>query len=244
MKLTVKDLANIAGVSIKTLHHYHKIELLIPSEIGESGYRYYGLEELKRLQEILFYKELDFPLAEIKQLLEEETNRMITLEKQKMLFERKIERSHQLIQTIKRSLDYTRKGESMDNKLMFKGFETEEEWQHALEDQSNYLKEEYQFDLKTTNIPIEEMNMMAIEAKNFLDSMAESLRNGVKYNDSAVQKIVTAHLNFLNKNGHSFNKEDYVDQTKFFLEDDFHRDMLEQQQTGLAYYLLVVAENL
>ncbi|MFE8697740.1 MerR family transcriptional regulator [Cytobacillus sp. FJAT-53684] len=244
MKLTVKDLANIAGVSIKTLHHYHKIELLIPSEIGESGYRYYGLEELKRLQEILFYKELDFPLAEIKQLLEEETNRMITLEKQKILFERKIERSHQLIQTIKRSLEYTRKGESMDNKLMFKGFETEEEWQHALEDQSNYLKEEYQFDLKTTNIPIEEMNMMAIEAKNFLDSMAESLRNGVKYNDSAVQKIVTAHLNFLNKNGHSFSKEDYVDQTKFFLEDDFHRDMLEQQQTGLAYYLLVVAENL
>lgn len=88
------------------------------------------------------------------------------------------------------------------------------------------------------------MNIMAIEAKNFTDSMAKFLRNRVKYNDSSVQDLVNQHLKFLNKNGHSINKEDYVNQTKFFLQDDFHREMLEKQQIGLSYYLVAVAENL
>ncbi|WP_102273877.1 MerR family transcriptional regulator [Cytobacillus massiliigabonensis] len=244
MKLTVKDLSRIAGVSIKTLHHYHKIGLLIPNEISETGYRYYGLKEINRLQEILFYKELDIPLLDIKNLLGENSNRVITLEKQMILFEKKIWRYQQLIKTITRSIEYTKKGEKMDNTLMFKGFETEEEWKNALEQQNNYLKENYNTEINTTSINISEMNIMAIEAKNFTDRMAEFLRNGVKYNDSSVQHAVNQHLKFLNKNGHPISKEDYVNQTKFFLQDDFHRDMLEQQQIGLTYYLVAVAENL
>lgn len=244
MKLTVKDLSSIAGVTVKTLHHYHKIGLLNPNDIGESGYRYYGFDELTRLQEILFYKELDVPLVEIKQLLDEKASRIHTLEKQIKLFEKKITRYWQLIQTINMSLDYTRKGENMDNRLLFKGFETEEEWKTAMKEQSTYLKAEYNFDLDTNTINVEEINKMAMEAKNFTDKMAEFLREGKKYNDSKVQAFVLNHLSFLNKNGHSTSKEDYVNQIKFFLQDDFHREMLEQQQTGLAYYLLAVAEYL
>lgn len=244
MKFTVKDLSDIASVSIKALYHYHKIGLLIPIEISEAGYRYYGLEELNRLQEILFYKELDIPLLEIKNLLEEESNRVGTLEKQMILFEKKIERYHQLIKTIKCSLNYAKKGEIMDNKLMFKGFESEEEWKNALEEQKNHLKENYNADLNTDSINVNEMNIMAIEAKNFMDKMAEFLLNGVKYNDSNVQDVVNNHIKFLNKNGHTISKEDYLKQTKFFIQDDFHRKMLEKHQIGLSYYLLTVAENL
>lgn len=119
-----------------------------------------------------------------------------------------------------------------------------EEWKNAMEEQSTYLKAKYNFDLDTNNINVEEMNKMAWEAKNFTDKMAEFLREGKKYNDSKVQAFVHNHLSFLNKNGHSISKEDYMNQTKFFLQDDFHREMLEQQQIGLAYYLLVVAEYL
>ncbi len=244
MKFTVKDLATMAGVSIKTLYHYHKIGLLMPSEVGESGYRYYGLQELKRLQEILFYKELDVPLVEIKQLFDEESTRVYTLEKQRTLFMKKIDRYQQLIQTIDMSLNYTRKGENMDNQLMFKGFGSKDEWKDALEEQVNHLKEAYNVELDTNAIDVDKMNMMAIEAKNFTDQMAEFLRNGVKYDDVSVQNTVKNHLHFLNKNGHAISQEDYLNQTKFFLQDDFHRQMLESQQTGLAYYLVHVAETL
>ncbi len=68
-QLTVKQAASLSGVSVRTLHHYHKIGLLEPAQITEAGYRLYGPEELARLQQILLYKELGFPLDEIRPLL-------------------------------------------------------------------------------------------------------------------------------------------------------------------------------
>ncbi|WP_369340710.1 MerR family transcriptional regulator [Bacillus subtilis] len=244
VKLTVKELSNIANVTIKTLYHYHKIGLLAPKKISEAGYRYYGAEELKRLQEILFYKELDIPFSEIKTLLKEDAERTSTLEKQKKLFEKKIEKYQRLIQTVNTSLEYTRKDENMDHKVMFKGFESAEEWKQSLAEQNGYLKERYDFELDTHTINVDEMNKMAIEAKHFLDRMADFLRNGITYHDPSVQEHVMNHLKFLNQNGHPTSKEDYVKQTRFFMQDDFHRGMLEEQQASLSYYLVVVAEHL
>jgi hypothetical protein len=59
-----------------------------------------------------------------------------------------------------------------------------------------------------------------------------------------MQEHVMNHITFLNQKGHPTSKEDYIKQTRFFMQDDFHREMLEEQQTGLSYYLTVVAEHL
>lgn len=67
--LTVKEAAALSGVSVRTLHHYHKVGLLAPAEVTQAGYRLYGREELARLQQILLYKELGFSLEEIRPLL-------------------------------------------------------------------------------------------------------------------------------------------------------------------------------
>ncbi|MES2764506.1 MAG: MerR family transcriptional regulator, partial [Bacteroidota bacterium] len=66
----VQKLAEIAGVSVRTLHHYDQIGLLQPRIRSEAGYRMYGEAELLRLQQILFFKELDFPLKEIGAILD------------------------------------------------------------------------------------------------------------------------------------------------------------------------------
>ena len=66
---TVKEVSRITGVSVRTLHHYEAIGLLKPTKITESGYRLYDDTALERLQSILFLKELEFPLQEIKQIL-------------------------------------------------------------------------------------------------------------------------------------------------------------------------------
>ena len=65
MEYTVKQVAEMTGVTVKTLHHYHKIGLLLPCRVTEAGYRLYGEGELMRLQQILFYRELDFSLGDI-----------------------------------------------------------------------------------------------------------------------------------------------------------------------------------
>lgn len=141
---------------------------------------------------------------------------------------RKIEKYQRLIQTVNTSLEYTRKGENMDHKVMFKGFESAEEWKQSLVEQNGYLKERYDFELDTHTINVDEMNKMAIEAKHFLDRITDFLRNGVTYHDPSVQEHVMNHLKFLNQNGHPTSKEDYVKQTRFFMQDDFHRGMLEE----------------
>jgi len=68
---TVNELAGLAGVSVRTLHHYHHIGLLLPARVGDNGYRFYGRAELVRLQQILFFRELEFPLERIRQLLDD-----------------------------------------------------------------------------------------------------------------------------------------------------------------------------
>ena len=67
---TVKEVSRITGVSVRTLHHYDAIGLLRPTQVSESGYRLYDDAALQRLQTILFFRELEFPLQEIKDILD------------------------------------------------------------------------------------------------------------------------------------------------------------------------------
>ena len=68
---TVQQLARLAGVSVRTLHHYDHVGLLKPSARTAAGYRQYGEADLLRLQQILFFRELDFPLTDIQAILDQ-----------------------------------------------------------------------------------------------------------------------------------------------------------------------------
>jgi DNA-binding transcriptional MerR regulator len=67
---TVKDMSEATGISIRTLRYYDEIGLLKPTMLSESGYRLYGEQELERLREILFFRNLEIPLLEIKEMLD------------------------------------------------------------------------------------------------------------------------------------------------------------------------------
>ncbi|HEL0423366.1 MerR family transcriptional regulator [Streptococcus equi] len=67
---TVKDVSQLTGLSVRTLHYYDEIGLLPPTMVGENGYRFYDAAALRRLQDILLFRELAFPLKTIKQLLD------------------------------------------------------------------------------------------------------------------------------------------------------------------------------
>ncbi|WP_410771980.1 MerR family transcriptional regulator [Fontibacillus sp. BL9] len=245
MLFTVKEVASIANVTVKTLHHYHKVGLLIPAHINESGYRLYGNEELERLQEIMFYRELDFPLEQIKQLLAENPERLAILSQQKELLGRQKQRLEHILLTLEKSIVFKERGKAMDRREMFRGFASEEEWVDALQEQNRHLQETYNMDLLGEEpLDVPALNEQAVEAAQFMAEMASSLRGGLKYDDQSVQQHILEHLQFLKKHGHPALVSEFALQTSFFLEDDFHRSMLEGQQTGLAYYLKAAAEAL
>ena len=96
---TVKDVAEISGVSIRTLRYYDEIGLLKPTQITEAGYRLYDNKALEKLQEILFFRELEIPLVEIKNIMENPNyDKEKILATQKALLEKKRNRLDGIIQ--------------------------------------------------------------------------------------------------------------------------------------------------
>lgn len=131
---TVKQLARLSGVSVRTLHHYDEIGLLKPSFLGENRYRYYGREELLRLQDILFHRELGVPLQEIARLLASEgRDRVAILRKHRDWLAQRVERSRQLLATIDRTIAELNGAGTMNDDDLYHGFAPEkqaeyEEW--------------------------------------------------------------------------------------------------------------------
>ncbi|MCH5584763.1 MerR family transcriptional regulator [Shimazuella sp. AN120528] len=244
MYFTVKEMAEMSHITVKTLHHYHKIGLLLPAKITEAGYRLYSMTELERLQEILFYRELDFPLLEIKRLLNQESNRQKVLAEQKQLLQTRRNRLEQLLDTISKSIDFEKRGETMEKQDLFKGFRSEEEWREALKVQDQYLQDKYGYSLldEQKEIQVDDLNQKAEESVRFTNKMIEALQKGTKFNDVQLLETIGEHVSYLKAQNLLSSDAQFVEQTKFFLEDDFHRTMLENQQTGLAYFLYVSAE--
>ena len=111
MKLQIKEFARLTGVSVRTLHYYDQIDLLRPASVdGQTGYRFYDEDSLLRMQEILFYRELDFPLKSIAEILASpHYSKEEALEQQKTLLTLKKERLERLIDAI----DGAQKGENV-----------------------------------------------------------------------------------------------------------------------------------
>lgn len=121
MKKTISEMAKLSGVSVRTLHYYDEIGLLAPSEVvSETGYRYYNEDSLEKLQQILFYRELDFSLKEIVQIMNaSDYNKEEALRKQRELLKLKRKRLDKLIGLLNANL----KG---DTTMSFNEFDTTE----------------------------------------------------------------------------------------------------------------------
>ncbi len=135
MRRTVKQMAKASGVSVRMLHHYDAIGLLAPAEIGANGYRYYGQAELLRLQQILFYRELGFPLATIGRVLDDSGFALeAALLAHRDRLGADIARYRRLIRTIDRTVESLRQETRMADDKFFEGFSPEKqaEWEAEL----------------------------------------------------------------------------------------------------------------
>ncbi|MCH1981287.1 MerR family transcriptional regulator [Ruminococcus sp. OA3] len=113
---TVKEVSKLTGISVRTLHYYDEIGLLKPTEMSEAGYRLYDDKALEVLQQILFFREFDMPLREIKSMIEDpELDKDQLLNSQKKMLVLKKERLERIIASIDRIL----RG---DNKMDFEVF--------------------------------------------------------------------------------------------------------------------------
>jgi len=128
--MTVKEVSEITGISVRTLHYYDEIGLLTPSGKSEAGYRLYDEKALERLRQILFFREFDLPLKEIKAVMENpslDKNEILQMQRRMLL--RKKERMERLIASIDRLL----RGEERMDFEVFSRREMEEIWDSMYE---------------------------------------------------------------------------------------------------------------
>ena len=129
----IKQVSEISGVSVRTLHHYDSIGLLSPKK-DENGYRHYSEEDLTYLQTILYYKYLGFSLKEIESLLQQNEENLIQhLQKQLILMKKEKEKLLTLIDTLEKTVMSTERKIGMKIEDKFKGF--------SVSDNENYKNE-------------------------------------------------------------------------------------------------------
>ncbi len=136
---TVKQLSKLAGITPRTLHHYDDIGLLKPSRVGDNGYRYYGEDAVLRLQQILFYRELDIPLDDIKKIMgRRDYDVMGALQSHKEALSKQAARINRLIQTVDNTINHLKGSKTMSDDKFFEGFSEEEQEKYALEAEQMY----------------------------------------------------------------------------------------------------------
>ena len=136
---TVKQLAKLAGVSSRTLHYYDQIGLFKPSWLGGNGYRHYEEEALLTLQQILFYRELDLSLEEIKVVVgQRDFDVLEALRSHRKALEGRVERLKRLLQTVDNTINQLKGKGSMNTKGLFEGFSDAEQEKYAREAEQLY----------------------------------------------------------------------------------------------------------
>lgn len=123
MAYTVKQVAELSGVSVRTLHFYDEAGLLKPAYVGANGYRFYEEPQLLTLQQILFYRELELELKQIKQVLgRTELEKVAALQSHRQVLEERLARTRSLLGTIDKTIAHVKGRKKMTTEEMFVGY--------------------------------------------------------------------------------------------------------------------------
>ena len=131
---TIKEIADLAGVTTRTLRYYDQIGLVKPVEVGENGYRYYDHENLLQLQQVLFFRELNLPLKEIQYILSRPDFQLLpALENHRKALQKQVNRIKKLLETVENTILSLEGNNNMAEKDLFNGFDESQYEEEARE---------------------------------------------------------------------------------------------------------------
>jgi DNA-binding transcriptional MerR regulator len=192
---TVKQLAELSGVSVRALHYYDQIGLLKPAHVRENGYRYYGRDELLRLQQILFHRELGLSLDQIRRTLDAENfDHAAALRGHRETLLREADRLRSLVRTIDKTLIEMEGGKTMTEKAIYHGFDPEARARHEAWAIERY-GEAARFGIDTRNKVMESWTQAdherhQAETRAIIADFAAAFAEGVSVKDERAQAIV------------------------------------------------------
>ena len=232
MKMQIKEFADFTGVSVRTLHYYDEIGLLVPAWVDKAtGYRYYDEKSLLRMQEILFYRELDFSLKSIGEILSSPNyDKNKALKEQKHLLMLKKERLERLISAI----DGAVKGENV-----MKAFDNSEFEKHKAEAKEKWGKTEAykEHEEKTKNYGKQKWNDLAAGMDCILAEFAVCMRKGETPDSAEAQSLVKKLQSHITENYYHCTKEILAGLGQMYVADERFKNNIDRHAEGTAAFI-------
>lgn len=202
MAYTVKKLAEISGVSIRTLHFYDEIGLLKPAYTEANGYRYYEEKEMLELQQILFFRELGFELKQIQKILGKgKFDQVAALHSHRKILQTNIERTKELIKTIDKTINHLSGEKKMKDSEIYHGFSKEKQKEYEKQiierfgEDGKVLIEESHQNVKNWGKPEWEKSLK--EFAEICTELAEMMKKNKRPDSKEVQAIIRRHYQWL-----------------------------------------------
>ena len=237
MKMQIKEFAKFTGVSVRTLHYYDEIGLLKPAFIDKrNGYRFYDEKSLLRMQEILFYRELDFSLKSIGDILSSPNyDKNKALKEQKHLLTLKKERLERLISAI----DGAVKG-----KNVMKAFDNSEFEKHKAEAKEKWgqtpaYKEHAE---KTKHYTKEKWNSLAEGMNDILAEFAVCMKKGEEPDSTKAHNLVGILQNHITENYYLCTNEILAGLGKMYVADERFKNNIDKNADGTAEFICEAIE--
>ena len=244
MAYTVKQLANMSKVSVRTLHFYDEIDLLKPDSVGDNGYRYYEEEQLLLLQQILFFRELGFELKEIKSVLSrEDFDKVAALKTHREVLLQNKKRISALVQTIDKTINKLEGEITMNDQELYHGFapEKQAEYEKYLID-TNRVTTAQLADGKEQSKQWSKKDWKALKNKG--DEINQKIVDAIKQNlapsSVQVQKLTQRHFNLIQRFWEptiEASPERYAALGELYLEHPDFKKMLDGYHPKLAEFL-------
>lgn len=233
---TVGEVADLAHVTVRTLHHYDELGLLSPGERSETGYRLYSYEDLARLQEILIWRALGFSLAEIKSLLDDPGYDPISaLERQRELVGREIDRLGAVAAAVDAALAAHRNGTPIEETKMFDGFEPSDYEDEARERWGD--TDAYQESARRTQGYGEaEWSEIRGESEQVVRELVDLMRAGAPADGAAARALAERHRDHISRWFYPCSSAMHRSLAEMYVADERFTRTYEREAEGLAAY--------
>jgi len=239
MKYTVHTLAELAGITVRTLHHYDEIGLLKPSFSGSNGYRYYEEKELLKLQQILFFRELEFSLEQIKAIMESKAfDVLAAMKEQRSMLRLKRKRLDELLATIEKTIKSKEGGEYMKNDDMYGGFTKKqmEEYKEEAKKRWGETDAYKQSEERTKHFTKADYDRIAKKGTDLTQKIAEAREKGFSIDSPEVQELIAEHYDGL-RTFYEPNYEMYLGLGNMYVDDPRFAAYYEKFGKGLAVFM-------
>ena len=230
--MRISEVAKLTGITVRTLHYYDEIGLLKPSEITEAGYRLYSREDLEILQQILFFRELDFPLSQIKEIMNNPNyDKEEALKNQKELLIQQRQRIEGLIKLIEKRIEG-------DNNMSFKEFdmneieENKKKYAKEVKERWGTSKAYEESEKKTSSYNKEKWGDINQETSEIFKGFAE-LRNSDPGSEE-VQELVRRWQKYITDNFYTCTNEILSGLGLMYVEDERFKENLDKNGEGTA----------